>query len=75
MRESKSNTNILAPVFAIKIKAITPVDGGFAVITPDDGQAVTDLISITADFVEKHHPQPGGYYIMCEGGVSLYSEQ
>ncbi|HGK4179553.1 TPA: hypothetical protein ACJ2PQ_003695 [Klebsiella pneumoniae] len=64
-----------SPVFAIKIKSITAVDGGFATITPEDGQEVTDLISVTEEFVEKHNPQAGGYYIMCEDGMGLYSSE
>ena len=44
------------------------------VITPDNEQEITDPITVTAAFMEKFKPQPGGYYIMCEGGVGLYSD-
>lgn len=74
MSEKMTNKNVLVPAYAIKIKSLTNVDGGFAVITPDDEQEITDPITVTAAFVEKFNPQPGGYYIMCVNGVGLYSD-
>lgn len=74
MSEKMTNKNVLVPAYAIKIKSITNIDGGFAVITPDDEQEITDPITVTAAFVEKFSPQPGGYYIMCVNGVGLYSD-
>jgi len=74
MSEKMTNKNVLVPAYAIKIKSITNIDGGFAVITPDDEQEITDPITVTAAFVEKFNPQPGGYYIMCVNGVGLYSD-
>lgn len=73
MREKVINDNVLIPAYVIRIKSITADDGGFAVITPDDEQEITNPITVTAAFVEKYNPQPGGYYVMCEGGVGLYS--
>ena len=64
----------LIPVFAIKIESVTNVVNGQAIITPEPGQEITDPITVTATFMEKFKPQPGGYYIMCEGGVGLYSD-
>lgn len=64
----------LIPVFAIKIKSVTNVVNGQATITPEPGQEITDPITVTEAFMEKFKPQPGGYYIMCEGGVGLYSD-
>ncbi|HBR1869614.1 TPA: hypothetical protein L9M61_005398 [Klebsiella pneumoniae] len=63
----------LIPVFAIKIESVTNVANGQATITPEPGQEITDPITVTAAFMEKFKPQPGGYYIMCEGGVGLYA--
>ncbi|WP_142478416.1 hypothetical protein [Klebsiella oxytoca] len=74
MSEKMTNKNVLIPAYAIKIKSLTNIDGGFAVITPDDEQEITDPITVTAAFVEKFNPQPGGYYIMCVNGVGLYSD-
>lgn len=74
MSEKMINKNVLVPACAIKIKSITNIDGGFAVITPDDEQEITDPITVTAAFVEKYKPQPGGYYVMCVNGVGLYSD-
>jgi len=74
MREKVINDNVLIPAYAIKIKSISDVDGGFAVITPDNEQEITDPITVTAAFVEKYNPQPGGYYVMCVNGVGLYSD-
>lgn len=69
-----NDSNVLMPVFALRIKSISKVDGGFATITPDDDQPITDIITVTESFIEKYKPQAGGYYIMCEGGAGLYSE-
>ena len=74
MSEKMTNKNVLIPAYAIKIKSLTNIDGGFAVITPDDEQEISDPITVTAAFVEKFNPQPGGYYIMCVNGVGLYSD-
>ncbi|HBX7749471.1 TPA: hypothetical protein MIG23_03310 [Klebsiella pneumoniae] len=74
MSDKTTNNNVLIPAYAVKIRAISDVDGGFTVITPDNEQEITDPITVTAAFMEKFKPQPGGYYIMCEGGVGLYSD-
>ena len=74
MSDKTTNKNVLIPAYAVKIRAISDVDGGVAVITPDNEQEITDPITVTAAFMEKFKPQPGGYYIMCEGGVGLYSD-
>ncbi|MET6621177.1 hypothetical protein WH002_03630 [Klebsiella michiganensis] len=73
MSEKTTNENVLVPAYVIRIKAVTDIDGGFAVITPDDEQEITDPITVTAAFVEKYNPLPGGYYIMCVNGVGLYA--
>ncbi|MBD8355607.1 hypothetical protein D5Y64_09915 [Klebsiella pneumoniae] len=68
-------TDSITPVYAIQIGSITDVEGGFAVITPQPNQKISDRITVTETFVEKFNPQPGGYYIMCEGGIGLYSAE
>ncbi len=65
----------IVPVYALKIESITETEGGFAVITPKPNQKISDRITVTESFVEKFNPQPGGYYIMCEGGIGLYSSE
>ncbi|NCG53728.1 hypothetical protein [Serratia fonticola] len=74
MSDNKINTKVLIPVCAVRIKSVSAIDGGFAIITPDIDQEIKDQITVTGDFIEKYNPQPGGYYVMCEGGVGLYSD-
>lgn len=67
-------TDSITPVYAIKIGSITEPEGGFSVITPADGDEFKDKVTVTEAFVKKYTPTPGGYYILCEGGIGLYSE-
>lgn len=30
-------------------------------------------LGVTADFIEKHNPQPGGYYVVYDDGYRSYS--
>lgn len=69
-----SDGNKMKAALIIKIKSVSEVDGGFATITPEENQDISDSITVTASFIEKYTPQPGGFFIMCEGGVALYSE-
>lgn len=64
----------ITPVYAIKIGSITEPEGGFSVITPSEGNNFSDKVTVTEAFVQKYRPKPGGYYILCEGGIGLYSE-
>lgn len=75
MSDSKSyGKEGFIPVFAVNIKSITKNEDGSSVIEPAEGQKITDNIYVTESFVQKFNPKPGGYYIMCEGGLGLYSE-
>lgn len=58
-------------VWALKIKDIKVASDGTAVITPSEpGFGEFDVES---SYVDKHCPQPGGYYVQYEGGYESYS--
>lgn len=53
-------------VHALKIKSIVGL-----LITPEDsgyGQ-----FTVASEYLEKHNPQPGGYYIVYEDGYKSFS--
>lgn len=68
-------------VWALKIKAIVPdidnarregreTDGG-AIITPEDeGYAP---FKVDVNFMRKHNPEVGGYYVVYAGGYKSFS--
>lgn len=62
-------------VWALKIKEIRthhvePPDGS-AVIVPEDDRY--ENFRVEKDYVEKHNPQPGGYYVVYEDGYKSFS--
>lgn len=58
-------------VWALKIKDVKVASDGTAVLTPlDPGFSEFD---VEASYVNKHCPQPGGYYVQYEGGYESYS--
>lgn len=58
-------------VWALKIAKLKVASDGTAVITPvEQGYAEFDVES---DFVEKHNPREGGYYVQYEDGYESYS--
>lgn len=59
-------------VWALKIKAIKPVVGGAAIITPaEPGYAPFD---VDAEYVDRHKPAAGGYYVVYNpDGYKSYS--
>lgn len=63
----------ITPVFALKIVSIGEVVNGQCTLTLESGQDVSDPVVVTEEYLQKYDPQPGGYYIMCEGGIGLYS--
>ncbi|CAH3267712.1 TPA: hypothetical protein L9R01_001608 [Klebsiella pneumoniae] len=63
----------ITPVFALKIVRIGEVANGQCTLTLESGQDVSDPVVVTEEYLQKYDPQPGGYYIMCEGGIGLYS--
>ena len=58
-------------VWALKIKAILINDDGSAIITPhEDGYAP---FPVTTEYMVKHSPRDGGYYVQYEDGYKSYS--
>lgn len=58
-------------VWALKIKNIIGDMGGGAIIYPEEeGYGV---IKVESDYVEKHAPFEGGYYVEYEGGYKSFS--
>ena len=53
-------------VWALKIK---DVDG--VMITPEDDGYAT--FSAPTDYIRKHDPKPGGYYVVYDDGYKSYS--
>lgn len=63
-------------VGALKIKRIEPRLAGGTI--PDGHQLVPEDNSYSAfalshDFIERHKPKPGGYYVVYEDGYASYS--
>lgn len=59
-------------VHALRIAAIeTADDSGTSIITPeDDGFA---KFTVPKEYVDKHTPQPGGYYVVYADGYKSFS--
>ena len=58
-------------VWALKIKEIHPDEDGGAIIHPADaGYADFRVIE---EFVKRHNPKEGGYYVVYKDGYSSYS--
>ncbi|EAA7887208.1 hypothetical protein KSH05_003680 [Salmonella enterica subsp. enterica serovar Anatum] len=58
-------------VWALKIKDVKVASDGTAVITPSD-PGFGDF-DVESSYVDKHSPQPGGYYVQYAGGYESYS--
>ncbi len=59
-------------VHALKISVVTENENrGTAVLTPEGGLFAE--ISVDEDFVKKHRPQPGGYYVVYKDGYKSFS--
>lgn len=58
-------------VHALKIAGIQPVVGGSAIITPAEGSYAP--FTVDADYVSKHKPQQGGFYVVYDDGYKSYS--
>ena len=69
----KTDFEKITPVFALKIASVGDVTDGQCTLTLESGQDVSDHIVVTEEYAQKYDPQPGGYYIMCENGIGLYS--
>ncbi len=58
-------------VWALKIEAIKLVEDGGALITPAD-EGYADL-KVSVEYLSKHEPRVGGYYVVYKGGYKSYS--
>jgi hypothetical protein len=62
-------------VWALKIKEITRVPSGNATVThsivPEDRRYAPFVVSL--EYLDKHSPQAGGYYVVYEDGYRSYS--
>lgn len=58
-------------VSALKIAELRPVVGGSAILTPADAGYVR--FEVDQEYVAKHKPQVGGYYVVYEDGYRSYS--
>lgn len=70
----ESNIEKITPVFALKIASVGDITDGQCTLILESGQEISDHIVVTEEYIQKYDPQPGGYYIMCEGGNGLYSK-
>lgn len=55
-------------VWALKIKTILPMAGAFI---PEDSRY--DQVTLTPEYIEKHKPKEGGYYVVYEDGYKSFS--
>lgn len=58
-------------VHALKINAVQRNDDGTAVLTPD--QIGFTSFEVDAEYVAKHDPKPGGYYVVYADGYKSFS--
>lgn len=58
-------------VWALRIASISPTgDGGAQFLPADDGYAP---VYLTPQFMEKHKPEAGGYYVVYADGYKSFS--
>lgn len=59
-------------IWALKIESIDPKPAdGSGLITPED--AGYAAFEVSAEYMEKHQPKPGGYYIVYTDGYKSFS--
>jgi hypothetical protein len=58
-------------VHALKIREVTEVPSGGALIVPEDARYAA--LDVEADWVQKYSPEAGGYYVVYEDGYKSYS--
>lgn len=58
-------------VYALKIKEIALAEDGSAIITPEEEPYARFYVS--ADYMQKHDPQVGGYYVVYKDGYKSFS--
>lgn len=57
-------------VWALKIDDIIKDVNCWVIFPKEDGFAP---INVSSEYVAKHNPQPGGYYVVYAGGYQSYS--
>lgn len=58
-------------VWALKIKMLAErKDGGMSMVSKEPGYGI---VVLSADFVKKHNPQEGGYYVVYKDGYKSFS--
>lgn len=59
-------------VWALKIAAMTDIeiDGSRVLVFAESGYAP---MRVAHAYVQKHNPQPGGYYVVYKGGYQSFS--
>jgi hypothetical protein len=59
-------------VWALKIKDVVtnPEDSSALLVVEDKGFAA---VLVTGEYIAKHDPQPGGYYVVYKGGYKSFS--
>lgn len=57
-------------VWALKIAAITLCDGGAIIRPEENGYAA---FKVDVDYMNKHKPMVGGYYVTYKGGYKSFS--
>jgi hypothetical protein len=58
-------------VWALKIKMIGIAPDGSGLITPEDGRYAA--FEVSAEYMKKHTPVYGGYYVAYEDGYKSFS--
>jgi hypothetical protein len=58
-------------VHALKIKSVESVPTGIGRIYPEDTRYAPFVVP--PDFMLKHDPQPGGYYVVYDDGYKSFS--
>ena len=58
-------------VCALKIKSIVRESDGSAIITPEEEGY--DPFRVEPDYINKHKPQIGGYYVVYKDGYKSFS--
>jgi hypothetical protein len=58
-------------VWALKIKAIIRAEDGSAMLQPDEAGYAP--LWVSAEYMKKYDPLPGGYYVVYVGGYTSFS--
>ena len=58
-------------VWALKIKFGVNQNDGSALLTPEDPDYAA--FEVSAEYMAKHLPEPGGYYVVYEDGYKSFS--